>query len=113
VKHRAASSEFQQALDTVCAQALREPVTITKHGRPQVAIMAAEEFERFKRRDRKVGRVEDLPDEWIEAVRQAKVPDEYEYLDGELKKRLRSERSSPLASPTTYSSFNGSPLRLL
>jgi prevent-host-death family protein len=75
VKNRITASEFQQACDAVCAKALREPVTITKYGRPQLVIMAAEEFERLKRQDRKVGLVEDLPDEWIEAVRQAKVPD--------------------------------------
>jgi prevent-host-death family protein len=81
MKNQATASEFQQAFGAYSAQALRAPVTITKHGRPQLVIMAAEEFERLKRRDRKVGLVEDLPDEWIEAIREAKVPDEYAHLD--------------------------------
>jgi prevent-host-death family protein len=81
MKNQATASEFQQAFGAFTAKALREPVTITKHGRPQLVIMAAEEFERLKRRDRKVGLVEDLPDEWIEAIREAKVPDEYAHLD--------------------------------
>jgi prevent-host-death family protein len=85
MKNQATASEFQQAFGAYSAQALRSPVTITKHGRPQLVIMAAEEFERLKRRDRKVGLVEDLPDEWIEAIREAKVPDEYAHLDDELK----------------------------
>jgi prevent-host-death family protein len=75
------ASEFQQSFGEVSAKAAREPVTITRHGRPHLVVMAAEEWERLKRRDRKVGLVEDLPDEWIEAVRAAKVPDEYAHLD--------------------------------
>jgi prevent-host-death family protein len=85
MKNQATASEFQQAFGAYTAKALREPVTITKHGRPQLVIMAAEEFERLKRRDRKVGRTVDLSDEWAEAVRQAKVPDEYAFLNEELK----------------------------
>ena len=81
MKNQTTASEFQQAFGAYTAKALREPVTITKHGRPQLVIMAAEEFERLKRRDRTVGLVEDLPDEWIEAIREARVPEEYAHLD--------------------------------
>jgi prevent-host-death family protein len=79
------ASEFQQSFGEVSAKAAREPVTITRHGKPHLVVMAAEEFERLKRRDRKVGLTVDLSDEWAEAVRQAKVPDEYAYLDEELR----------------------------
>jgi hypothetical protein len=34
---------------------------------------------------RRVFLISELPDEWIEAVEKAKVPDEYAYLDMELK----------------------------
>ena len=81
MKNQATASEFQQAFGAYSAQALREPVTITKHGRPQLVVLAAEEYQRLKRRDRKVGLTVDLSDEWIEAIRQAKVPDEYAFLD--------------------------------
>ena len=85
MKNKATASEFQQAFGAYTAHALREPVTITKHGRPQLVVVAAEEWERLKRRDRKAGLTVDLSDEWAEAVLQAKVPDEYAYLDEELK----------------------------
>jgi prevent-host-death family protein len=75
------ASEFQQSFGEVSAKAALEPVTITRHGRSHLVVMAAEEFEGLKRRDRTVGLVEDLPVEWIEAVREAKVPDEYAHLD--------------------------------
>ena len=47
--------------------------------------MAAEEWERLKRRDRRVGLTTELPEEWVEAVRNAKAPDEFAHLDDELR----------------------------
>ena len=79
------SSEFQQAFGSLSDKARHEPVVITKHGRPSLVIMAAEEWERLKRRDRHVGLTTELPEEWIEAVRNARVPDEFAHLDAELK----------------------------
>jgi hypothetical protein len=49
-------------------------------------VFPVEANEPAKRRDRRrVFRTVDLPDEWFEAVKNAKVPDEYAYLDEELK----------------------------
>lgn len=53
--------------------------------RERIAVLPVEEYARLKRRDRRVGLAEDLPEEWIEAVRTAKVPDEFAPLDAELK----------------------------
>lgn len=50
----------------------------------RIAVLSAEEYARLKRRDRRVGLAEELPEEWIEAVRNAKVPDEFAALDAEL-----------------------------
>jgi len=79
------ASEFQQAFGTLSDKARREPVVITKHGRDSLVVMAVEEWERLKRRDRKAGLTTELPDEWIEAVREARAPDEFADLDAELK----------------------------
>lgn len=81
---RVTASEFQQAFGSLSDKARREPVVITKHGRDSLVVMSAEEWERLKSRDRKVYMTTELPDEWIEAVRNAKVPDEFAYLDAEL-----------------------------
>ena len=62
-----------------------EPVVITKHGRDSLVVMSAEEWQRLKRRDRQVGLTTELPEEWVEAVRSANVPDEFAHLDAELK----------------------------
>ena len=61
---------------------------LARHGRDpreRIAVLPAEEYARLKRRDRRVGLAEELPEEWIEAVRAAKVPDEFAALDAELK----------------------------
>jgi prevent-host-death family protein len=79
------SSEFQQAFGALSYKARHEPVVITKHGRPSLVVMAAEEWERLKRRDRQVGLTTELAEEWVEAVRHAKVPDAFAHLDAELK----------------------------
>ena len=50
---RVTASEFQQAFGSLSDKARHEPVVITKHGRDSLVIMAAEERERLRRRDRR------------------------------------------------------------
>ncbi|MGO4871660.1 MAG: type II toxin-antitoxin system Phd/YefM family antitoxin [Roseiarcus sp.] len=66
---RVTASQFQQSFGALSDKARREPVVITKHGRDSLVVMSAEEWARLKRRDRRVGSAEELPEEWIEAVR--------------------------------------------
>jgi prevent-host-death family protein len=82
--HRVTASEFQQTFGLLSDRARREPVVITKHGRDSLVVMPVEEWERLKRRDRRVGLASELPEAWIEAVRSAEVPDEFSYLDAEM-----------------------------
>jgi len=82
---RVTASEFQQSFGMLSDKARQEPVVITKHGRDSLVVMPVEEWERLKRRDRRVGAAADLPEEWIAAVEVAEVPDEYAHLDAELK----------------------------
>lgn len=81
---RVTASEFQQAFGALSDKARREPVVITKHGRDSLVMMSAEEWERLKRRDRHVGLRSELPEEWVEAVRRAKVTDEFAHRSDEL-----------------------------
>ena len=82
---RVTASQFQQSFGAMSDHARREPVVITKHGRDSLVVMSAEEWARLKRRDRRVGLAEELPEEWIEAVRSSQVPEEYGHLDAEMK----------------------------
>jgi prevent-host-death family protein len=79
------ASEFQQAFGMLSDKARHEPVVITKHGRDYLVVMAAEEWARLKRRDRRAGLAAESPQEWVEAIRSAKVPEEFANLDAELK----------------------------
>ncbi len=82
---RVTASEFQQSFGALSDKARHEPVVITKHGRDSLVIMPVEEWERLRRRDRRVGLASELPQEWADSVRDAKVPDEFAHLDAELK----------------------------
>jgi prevent-host-death family protein len=82
---RVTANEFQQAFGALSDKARHEPVVITKHGRDSLVVMSGEEWNRLKRRDRRAGLTAELPEEWVEAVRSAKVPDGFAHLDAELK----------------------------
>ena len=83
---RMTETEAQRGFRALADRAKREPVTITTpDGRDEFVVLPAKEYARLKRRDRRVGLTEDLPEEWIEAARNATVPNEFSALDAELK----------------------------
>ena len=82
---KVSASEFQQSFRALSDEARHEPVIMTKHGRDSLVVMSAEEWAKLKRRDRQVGLTTELPEEWIEAVPDASVPDEFAHFDAELK----------------------------
>ncbi len=81
---RITTADFLKNFGALADQALSEPVRITKHGRDRLVMVSAAEYDRLKRRDRRVVRLEDLTDEELELIAQAEVPAEYAYLDAEL-----------------------------
>ncbi|MBV9505301.1 MAG: type II toxin-antitoxin system Phd/YefM family antitoxin [Acidobacteriia bacterium] len=83
---RVTASEFQKAFGAISDRALKTPVTITKQGRDHLVVMAADEYQRLKRRDRIVYSIEELPQEWIEALRNAKMDSRHDHLNALLDK---------------------------
>jgi prevent-host-death family protein len=57
------SRQVQRNWGEVCDHALRDPVVITAKGRPRHVLMAYDEYQRLKARDRRAYRIEDLPDD--------------------------------------------------
>ena len=55
--------QVQRNWGEVSDRALRDPVVITAKGRPRHVLMAFDEYERLKARDRRAYRIEDLPDD--------------------------------------------------
>jgi len=46
------SAEFLKAYGRISEAALREPVSITSHGRERLVLLSADEYRRLKRKDR-------------------------------------------------------------
>lgn len=82
---RISSSELQKNFGSLADKALTEPVTITRNGRDRLVLLSVEEYERLKRRDRRVVLLEDFTDEEMALIAQAEVPAEFAHLDAELK----------------------------
>jgi prevent-host-death family protein len=79
------SAEFQRNVGLYQDQALAKPVTITRNGRDSLVLLSVEEYQRLKRRDRRVFAAEDMTPEQIAALEKATVPPGHEHLDAELK----------------------------
>jgi prevent-host-death family protein len=66
------ASEFQKRVGEFSDIARREPVTVTRHGRPSVVLLSAEDYERLKQieeRSTKAVKVSNLPRGTIRAMR--------------------------------------------
>lgn len=81
----APAAEVQRNFSLWQDRALRKPVEITRNGRARLVMMSVEEYQRLKRRDRQVLRLDDLTDEDLAAIAKAKVPDEFTHLNEEVK----------------------------
>jgi len=79
------TADFIKNYGRLADKALSEPVTITKNGHDRLVVLSAEEYERLKRRDRRVIRAGELSDEEIALIAKTEVPLEHAYLDEELK----------------------------
>lgn len=80
---KVSATEFQQNVGRYQDAAQREPVTITKNGRPHTVLVSAEFFE-LATKGRVVRRVEDLDEATLKAIAEAEVPTAYAYLDASL-----------------------------
>jgi prevent-host-death family protein len=64
--------------------ALREPVIITKNGRPRTVLIAYEDFKRLSQRDRLVQRTVDLTETEIAAVEASQMTRGFDHLNAEV-----------------------------
>jgi prevent-host-death family protein len=64
--------------------AVREPIIITKNGRPRTVLMAYEDFVRLSKRDRRVQLTSELSEEEIAAVEASEMEPGHEHLNAEL-----------------------------
>ena len=63
--------------------AVREPLIITKNGRPRTVLMAYEDYVRLAKRDRRVDLTADLGDEDIAAIEASTMEPGFDHLNVE------------------------------
>jgi prevent-host-death family protein len=77
------SAEFQKGFGRYREAALREPVTITNHGRDSLVLMSADEYRRLRRRERRVMGLGDFTEADIAAIEASVIPPEASAFDHE------------------------------
>ena len=78
------SAEFQKAFGRIREAALKEPVTITHHGRDSLVLVAADEYRRLKSRDQRSLYVSELTNAEMKAIAEVDIPAEASAFDHEL-----------------------------
>lgn len=68
------SAEFLKSYGSVVQTALREPVSITNHGREHLVLLSAEEYRRLKQYDRAALYPWELDDAALSALAVAEAP---------------------------------------
>jgi prevent-host-death family protein len=71
---RVPASEFQREFGRLRGVAHREAVIVTSHGRDDVVLVSAEEYQRLRNLDRRAMHVSQLSDEEVAALDAAEVP---------------------------------------
>jgi prevent-host-death family protein len=82
--HTVSAAEFQRNFGRYQDEALKQPLAITRNGRERLVVLAVEEYERLKRRDRMVFRTEDLGEADVGAIVESEMDSRHDGLDAEL-----------------------------
>lgn len=82
---KVSAADYIKNYGALADQVLSEPLTITKNGRERLVVLSAGEYDRLKRRDRRVVRLEDFTDAEMALIAKVEVPPGHEHLDEELK----------------------------
>lgn len=77
------AGEFQRQFGRYRALAQREAVIITNHGRDDVVLLCADDYERLRRYEQRTFHVTGLPDEIIEEFGTVEPPEEAAQFDRE------------------------------
>jgi prevent-host-death family protein len=73
---RVPASKFQREFGRLRGVAHREAVIVTSHGRDDVVLVSAEEYQRLRSLDRRAMHVSELSQEEIAALDVVEIPDE-------------------------------------
>lgn len=76
--------EFQRNFGRYQDEALKQPLSITRNGRERLVVLAAEEYQRLKRRDRVVFKTEALSEAELQAITEGGMDPRHDHLNAEL-----------------------------
>ena len=79
------ATEAQRNFGLYQDKALIQPVAITRNGRPRTVMISIEEYERLKRRDRQLFRTEEAPQDVVDAILNAEIPEDAKQFDHEVR----------------------------
>jgi prevent-host-death family protein len=78
------AAEFQRHFGRYQDEALKQPVSITRNGRERLVVLAVEEYQRLKRRDREVLSVGELSDADLAQIASTEMHPRHDHLNTEL-----------------------------
>jgi len=78
------AADFQRNIGRYQDIAQRQPVAVTRNGRDSCILIAVEEYQRLKRRDREVVLIEDFSEDDIELISRSEAPPEAADFDHEV-----------------------------
>lgn len=78
------SAEFLKSYGRISDTAVREPVSITSHGRERLVLLSAEEYRRLKQNDRVALHPSQLSEDEIRALETMQFPAEGHAFDHEM-----------------------------
>jgi PHD/YefM family antitoxin component YafN of YafNO toxin-antitoxin module len=78
------AAEFQRNFGRYQDEALKQPLSITRNGRDRLVVLAVEEYQRLKRRDRAVRLTEDLSAAELDSIANTEMDPRHNHLDAEL-----------------------------
>ena len=81
---KVSAAEFQRHIGRYQDMALVQPVAVTRNGRERTVMISAEEYQRLKRRDRRVLELDDFTDADIASLEEVRAPDSSKAFDHEI-----------------------------
>lgn len=81
---KVSSGDFLKSYGRISEAALREPVSITSHGRERLVLLSADEYRRLKQQDRQALYPWELDDEDLRALETSEAPVSAKLFDSEV-----------------------------
>lgn len=72
---KVSAAEFQRKIGRYHDLALTQAIAVTRNGRERTVLISVDEYQRLKRRDRQVLRLEDFSSDDIAALEATRAPD--------------------------------------